>query len=69
MLKFRQDLINQENIDPLKYITIAGVHVYMAIYRGNYMPKNTIAVVDNVVQTENHSKISIAWLDYIRKII
>ena len=65
MLKFRQDFMNQENIDPLKYITIAGV--CMAIYRGNYMPKNTIAVVDNVVQTENHSTVSIAWLDYISK--
>ena len=65
MLKLRQDFINQENIDPLKYITIAGV--CMAIYRGNYMPKNTIAVVDNVVQTENHSAVSIAWLDFISK--
>ena len=65
MLKFRQDFINQENIDPLKYISIAGV--CMAIYRGNYMPKNTIAVADNVVQTENHSAVSIAWLDYISK--
>ena len=53
------------DIDPLKYITIAGV--CMAIYRGNYMPKNTIAVADNVVQTENHSAVSIAWLDYISK--
>ena len=65
MLKFRQDFINQENIDPLKYITIAGV--CMAIYRGNYMPKNIIAVVDNVIQTESHSEVSIAWLDYISK--
>ena len=65
MLKFRQDFISQENIDPLKYITIAGV--CMAIYRGNYMPKNTIAVVDNFVQTESHSAISIAWLDFISK--
>ena len=65
MLKFRQNFMNQENIDPLKYITIAGV--CMAIYRGNYMSKNTIAVVDNVVQTENHSVVSIAWLDYINK--
>ena len=63
MLKFRQNFIDQENIDPLKYITIASV--CMGIYRGNYMPKNTIAVVDNVVQTENHSELSIAWLDYI----
>ena len=63
ILKFRQNFINQENIDPLKYITIAGV--CMAIYRGNYMPKNTIAVVDNVVQTDNYSELSIAWLDYI----
>ena len=44
---FRQDFINRENSDPLKYITLAGV--CMAIYRGNYMPKNTIAVVDSVV--------------------
>ena len=65
MLKFRQNFIDQENIDPLKYITIASV--CMTIYRGNYMPKNTIAVVDNVVQTENHSVVSIAWLDYISK--
>ena len=39
----------------------------MAVSRGNYMPKNTVAVVDNVVPTENYSNISIAWLDYISK--
>ena len=65
ILKFRLDFIKEENIDPLKYITIASV--CMAIYRGNYMPNNTIAVVDNFVQTESHSAISIAWLDFISK--
>lgn len=65
MLKFREDFIEQENIDPLKYITIAGV--CMAIYRGNCMPKNTIAVVENIVQPDTHSTINIAWLDYVSK--
>ena len=65
MLKFREDFIEEENIDPLKYITIAGV--CMAIYRGNCMPKNTIAVVENIVQPDTHSTISIAWLDYVSK--
>ena len=37
MIKFREDFIELENIDPLIYITIASV--CMSFYRANYMPK------------------------------
>ena len=38
IMKLRKDFIELENIDPLRYITIASV--CMTIYRSNYMPKN-----------------------------
>ena len=63
MLKFRNDFIELENIDPLQYITIASV--CMTIYRSNYMPNNEISVVKEIINSETYSKISIAWLDWI----
>ena len=65
MLKFREDFIELENIDPLQYITIASV--CMTIYRCNYMPNNEIAVVKDVTRCETYSKISIGWLDWLSK--
>ena len=62
MLKFRNDFIELENIDPLQYITIASV--CMTIYRSNYMPNNEISVVKDIINSETYSKISIAWLDW-----
>ena len=49
MMKLREDFIQLENIDPLRYITIASV--CMTIYRSNYMPKKTIAIVPESVKT------------------
>ena len=43
MMKLRDDFIKLENVDPLRYITIASV--CMTIYRSKYMPKKTIAIV------------------------
>ena len=40
IMKLREDFIQLENIDPLRYITIASV--YMTIYRSNYMPKKCV---------------------------
>ena len=57
MIKLREDFIQLENIDPLRYITIAGVCV--TIYRSNYMPKKTVAIVPESVKTDNFSKMSI----------
>ena len=65
MLKFREDFIELENIDPLQYITIASV--CMTIYRCNYMPNKEIAVVKDVTRGETYSKISIGWLDWLSK--
>ena len=39
MLKFREDFIDLENIDPLRYVTIASVCT--AIFLGNYMKEDT----------------------------
>ena len=63
LIKFREDFIQLENIDPLRYITIASV--CMTIYRSNYMPKKTIAIVPEYTKTDNFSKMSIMWLNYI----
>ena len=63
VMKLREDFIKLENIDPLRYITIASV--CMTIYRSNYMPKKTIAIVPEYTKTDNYSKMSIMWLNYM----
>ena len=63
IMKLREDFIKLENIDLLRYITIASV--CMKIYRSNYMPKKTIAIVPEYAKTDNFSKMSIIWLYYM----
>ena len=63
MMKLREDFLQLENLDCLQYITIASV--CMTIYRSNYMPKNTIAIVPEYSKTDNYSKMSIMWLNYM----
>ena len=63
IIKFREDFIKVENIDPLRYITIASV--CMTIYCSNYMPNKTIAIVPEYAKTDNFSKMSIMWLNYV----
>ena len=63
IMKLREDFIQLENIDPLRYITIAII--CMTIYRSNYMPKKTIAIVPEYAKTDNFSKMSIMWLNYV----
>ena len=65
IMKLREDFIKIENIDCLQYITIASV--CMTIYRSNYMPKDTIAIVPEYAKTDNYSKMSIMWLNYMSK--
>ena len=62
-MKLREDFIQLENIDPLCYITIASV--CMMIYHSNCMPKKTIAIVPEYTKTDNFSKMSIMWLNYM----
>ena len=63
IIKLREDFIELENIDPLRYITIASV--CMTIYRSNYMPNKAIAIVPEYAKTDNFSKMSIMWLNYV----
>ena len=63
IIKLREYFIQLENIDPLRYITIASV--CMTIYRSNYMPKKTIAIVPEYAKTDNFSRTSIMWLNYV----
>ena len=63
IMKLREDFIQLENIDPLRYIMIASV--CMTIYRSNYMPKKTIAIVPEYAKTDNFSKMSKIWLNYM----
>ena len=65
MLKFRHDFMSMCNVDPLKFITIAGVAY--ATYSSDYMPGDTIAFCPEIYLSEKHSKISISWLDWISK--
>ena len=37
----------------------------MTIYRSNYMPNKTIAIVPEYAKTDNYSKMSIMWLNYV----
>ena len=57
IMKLREDFIQLENIDPLRYITIAST--CMMIYHSNYRPKKTIAIVPEYAKTDNFSKMSI----------
>ena len=61
-MKFREDFIELENIDPLRYSTITSVCT--AIFRGNYMEEKTLALNEKV-RNENHSKESIEWLTFL----
>ena len=63
IMKLREYFIQLENIHPLHYITIASV--CMTIYHSNYLPKKTIAIVPESVKTDNFSKMSIMWLNYM----
>ena len=63
MTKLKEDFINLENIDPLRYITIASVCI--TLDRSNYMPKKTVAIVPESTKTDNFSKLSIMWLNYV----
>ena len=63
IMKLREDFIQLENIDPLRYITITSA--CMTIYRSNYIPKKTIAIIPEYAKTDNFSKTSIMWLNYM----
>ena len=39
----------------------------MTIYCSNYMPKKTIDIVPEYAKTDNFSKMSIMWLNYMSK--
>ena len=65
IMKLREDFIQLQNINPLRHITIASV--CMRIYRSKYMPKKTIAIVPEYTKTDNFSKMSIMWLNYVSK--
>lgn len=62
-LELRRLFLEIANIDPFKYVTLAGV--CMAIYRDKFLKENTIAIDDDVIQKDKYSKKSIAWLDYL----
>jgi hypothetical protein len=59
-LELRKQFLEIANVDPFRYITIAGV--CMAIYRSKYIKKYTIAVVDNL-KKDQYSQQSISWLN------
>ena len=65
MLKFRENFIELENINPLQYITIASV--CSTIYRSNYVPKDSIAIQKDVSSKEKYSEKSIHWLEWLSK--
>ena len=62
-MKLREEFIQLENINPLRHITIASV--CMMIYRSNYMPKKTIAIVPEYTKEDNFSKMSKMSLNYV----
>ena len=61
-LKLRELFLQISNIDPFQYVTIASV--CHAIYRNEFLPENTIGIV-NETPTDKYSIKSIKWLKYI----
>jgi hypothetical protein len=61
-LELRKLFLQIANIDPFQYITIASV--CQAIYRKEFLPKDTIAIASET-PTENYSIKSMKWLKYI----
>ena len=61
-LKLRELFIENTQIDPFQYITIAGV--CMAIYQAQFLPENTISVCEET-PNDIFSKKSIQWLKYV----
>ncbi|GBO16666.1 hypothetical protein AVEN_119312-1 [Araneus ventricosus] len=64
-LEFRRLFLEIANIDPFKYVTLAGV--CMAIFRDKFLQTNTIAIDEEIIQKDQYSKKSIASLDYLSK--
>jgi hypothetical protein len=60
---FRRVFIEKENIDPFSQATIAST--CMKLFRAKYMDADTIAVLEEVRSPENHSKVSIEWLEWV----
>ena len=63
-LKLRELFIQISNIDPFQYMTIASV--CHAIYRNEYLPVNTLGVI-NEMPMENYSIKSIKWLKFMSR--
>jgi len=61
-LKLRELFLKTSGIDPFRYITIASV--CQAIYRNEFLPENTIGIV-NETPTDTYSIKSIKWLKYV----
>ena len=66
IMKLREDFLQLENINPLRYITITNVCI--TIYCSNYMPKKTIAIIPEYAKTDNVSKTFIMLLNYVSTI-
>jgi len=61
-LVLRDLFLKTSNIDPFQYVTIASV--CNAIYRNEFIPKDTIAVVKET-PSDNYSVKAIKWLKYL----
>ena len=61
--KFRESFL-EFGVDPFQYVTIASC--CMALYRGEFMPKDSIAVIPNE-KGFNTSREELEWLIYIQK--
>ena len=65
-LRFRELFIEQTNVDPLQYITIASA--VMAVFRSNFLTPNTIAIVPKDMyrgMQKLYSLSSIQWLEFV----
>ena len=65
-MKFREMFISETKVDPVMYCTIAAS--VMAIYRANYLPKDTIGIVPKYLHgraSKPCSKSSIEWLEFV----
>ena len=65
-MKFRELFISETKVDPFTYCTIAAS--VMAIYRSNYLPKDTIGIVPKHLYgsaSKPYSKRSLEWFESV----
>lgn len=62
-IMFRQSLMDLFKMDPFQYMTLA--QSAFALYRSTFMPKDSMAVIEERHHSDNQSGQAIEWMEYL----